>query len=163
MLNAGNRGEVGRRTFFLTLSSTDKVSGPRGNNVKAWSGLIITMKKQEKLHQGIQLASNFDELIDYMPEAVLIMLRDRIVYRLSAVQHQQTKQCMADFCPGDSVRIQTAWGEIITGIVIRLNQKTVTVRTKNGNRWNVAPQWLTQVKSTAPREAPENRHRMLTI
>ncbi|WP_152716168.1 MULTISPECIES: hypothetical protein [Morganellaceae] len=52
---------------------------------------------------------------------------------------------MADFRPGDMVRFQTDEREI-TGVLIRLNKKSVTVHTENGNRWNVAPQLLTLVK-----------------
>ncbi|MQC12499.1 hypothetical protein C4513_16785 [Morganella morganii] len=43
------------------------------------------------------------------------------------------------------VRFQTDEREI-TGVLIRLNKKSVTVHTENGNRWNVAPQLLTLVK-----------------
>ena len=59
---------------------------------------------------------------------------------------------MADFRHGDVVRFQTDEGAI-TGVLIRLNKKSVTVHTGNGNRWNVAPQLLTLVKRPLTLEA----------
>ncbi|OTA14553.1 hypothetical protein Xvie_03644 [Xenorhabdus vietnamensis] len=100
------------------------------------------MKKQTTRElQGL----NIDELVDEMPEAVLRTLHDRIVNRLNMLQRQRTMQSMADFRPGDVVSFQTDGDEII-GILVRLNKKSVTVHTENGNRWNVAPQLLTLVK-----------------
>lgn len=91
-----------------------------------------------------------------MPEAVLGTLHDRIVNRLNPLQRQRTMQSMEDFRPGDMVCFQTDRRGIITGILVRLNKKLVTVHTENGNRWNVVPQLLTRVRSLVSREDPEN-------
>lgn len=112
------------------------------------------MKKQKQAARSDQQAINIDELIDKMPEAVLRTLHDRIVNRLNALQRQRTMQSMADFRPGDVVRFQTDEREI-TGVLIRLNKKSVTVHTENGNRWNVAPQLLMLVKRPLTLEALE--------
>lgn len=113
------------------------------------------MKKQKQVARSDQQAINIDKLIDEMPEAVLRTLHDRIVNRLNALQRQRTMQSMADFRPGDVVRFQTDECEI-TGVLIRLNKKSVTVHTENGNRWNVAPQLLTLVKRPLTLEALES-------
>lgn len=65
-------------------------------------------------------------------------------------------QSMADFRPGDVVSFQTDRGETITGVLVRLNKKSVTVHTENDNRWNVAPQLLTRVKRPLVPEELEN-------
>lgn len=103
------------------------------------------MKKQKQGTRSHHQAINIDELVDEMSEAALRTLHDRIVNRLNMLQRQRTMQSMADFRPGDVVRFQTDEREI-TGVLIRLNKKSVTVHTENGNRWNVAPQLLTLVK-----------------
>lgn len=114
------------------------------------------MKKQKQVTQSSQQAIKINKLIDEMPEDVLRTLHDRIVNRLNTLQHQRTMQSMADFRPGDVVSFQTDRGEIITGILVRLNKKSVTVHTENNNRWNVAPQLLTRVKRPLISENPES-------
>lgn len=110
------------------------------------------MKKQKQCTRSHHQSINIDELVDEMPEAALRTLHDRIVNRLNMLQRQRTMQSMADFRPGDVVRFQTDEREI-TGVLIRLNKKSVTVHTENGNRWNVAPQLLTLVKRPLTLEA----------
>lgn len=112
--------------------------------------------KKKQVTRSNQQAINIDELIDEMPEAVLRTLHDRIVNRLNVLQRQQVMQSMADFRPGDVVSFQTDRGEIITGVLVRLNKKTITVHTENDNRWNVAPQLLTRVKRPLVPDELEN-------
>ena len=89
---------------------------------------------------------NLAELIDDMPEEVLITLHNLIVNRLNMLQRQRTRQSMEDFRPGDVVSFRNEDGQTVTGVLVRLNKKTVTVHTESGTRWNVSPQLLTRVK-----------------
>ncbi|MFT2794056.1 hypothetical protein ACMV5I_29245, partial [Serratia sp. T13T92] len=91
-------------------------------------------------------AINLAELIDDMPEEELITLHNIIVNRLNSLQRQRTRQSMEDFRPGDVVSFRTDDGQTVTGVLVRLNKKTVTVHTESGSRWNVAPQLLTRIK-----------------
>lgn len=50
---------------------------------------------------------------------------------------------MEDFRTGDVVSFRTDDGQTVTGVLVRLNKKTVTVHTESGSRWDVAPQLLT--------------------
>ncbi|MGP4123938.1 MAG: hypothetical protein ACTXOO_06015 [Sodalis sp. (in: enterobacteria)] len=111
------------------------------------------MKRQKQGAESHHQVINVDELVDEMPEVALKTLHDRIVKRLNILQRQRTMQSMADFRPGDIVRFQTDEREI-TGVLIRLNKKSVSVHTENGNRWNVAPQLLTLVKRSLAIESP---------
>lgn len=100
---------------------------------------------------------NLAEFINDMPEDVLITLHNLIVNRLNMLQRQRTRQSMEDFRPGDVVSFRTEDGETVTGVLIRLNKKTVTVHTESGARWNVAPQLLTTVKRQLGSESlPDN-------
>lgn len=102
------------------------------------------MKKQSRgnTSQVINLA----ELIDDMSEEKLIALHNIIVDRLNMLHRQRTRQSMEDFRPGDVVSFQVEDGQTVTGVLVRLNKKTVTVHTESGARWNVSPQLLTRVK-----------------
>jgi len=102
------------------------------------------MKKPPSGNTGQTI--NLAELIDDMPEEVLITLHNLIVNRLNMLQRQRTRQSMEDFRPGDVVSFRAEDGQTVTGVLVRLNKKTVTVHTESGARWNVAPQLLTRIK-----------------
>lgn len=102
------------------------------------------MKKPPLRNTGQTI--NLAELIDDMPEEVLMTLHNLIVNRLNMLQRQRTRQSMEDFRPGDVVSFRAEDGQTVTGVLVRLNKKTVTVHTESGVRWNVAPQLLTRIK-----------------
>lgn len=81
-----------------------------------------------------------------MPEEVLITLHNLVVNQLNMLQSQRTRQSMEDFRSGDVVSFRAEDGQTVTGVLVRLNKKTVTVHTENATRWNVAPQLLTRIK-----------------
>lgn len=81
-----------------------------------------------------------------MTEEKLIALHNIIVNLLNMLHRQRTRQSMEDFRPGDVVSFRTEDGQTVTGVLVRLNKKTVTVHTESGARWNVAPQLLTGIK-----------------
>ncbi|MEH4398147.1 hypothetical protein POX82_22155 [Escherichia coli] len=98
------------------------------------------MKKPPLRNTGQTI--NLAELIDDMSEEVLITLHNLIVNRLNMLQRQRTRQSMGDFRLGDVVSFRTEDGQMVTGVLVRLNKKTVTVHTESGARWNVSPQLL---------------------
>lgn len=102
------------------------------------------MKKPPSGNTG--KAINLAELIDDMSEEKLVALHNIIVNRLNMLHHLRTRQSMEDFRPGDVVSFRTEDGQTVTGVLVRLNKKTVTVHTESGARWNVTPQLLTRVK-----------------
>lgn len=113
------------------------------------------MKKPPSGNTG--QAINLADFIDDMPEDVLITLHNLIVNRLNTLQRQRARQSMEDFRPGDVVNFRTEDGQTVTGVLVRLNKKTVTVHTESGARWNVAPQLLTRVKRQLGSETlPDN-------
>lgn len=93
-----------------------------------------------------QPASALDvvDLIDAMSEEGLISLHNMIIDRIRLLQRQRAKQSMLHFRIGDIVNFKTNEGEEITGVLVRMNKKSVTVHAENGHRWNVAPHILTK-------------------
>ncbi len=77
--------------------------------------------------------------IDKLTEAELIGLNHRIVARLRFLNRMRTHSQMLDFKIGDRVTFQPEGHQRLVGMLIRYNQKTVTVITNNGHRWNVSP------------------------
>jgi len=49
---------------------------------------------------------------------------------------------MAKFNTGELVEFENSDGHTITGRVIKLNKKTVSILTSGNNQWNVAPVFL---------------------
>lgn len=79
------------------------------------------MKKPPSGNTG--KAINLTELIDDMPEEVLITLHNLVVNRLNMLQSQRTRQSMEDFRPGDVVSFRAEDGQTVTGVLVRLNKK----------------------------------------
>ena len=84
--------------------------------------------------------------IDTMTEAELIEQNQRIVQRLKFLEsmHQHTE--MLKFSIGDKVSFEPPGRGRLTGTLIKYNQKTVTLITDSGQRWNVAPALLSKIK-----------------
>ncbi|MCI0350928.1 MAG: hypothetical protein L0Z53_15995 [Acidobacteriales bacterium] len=83
--------------------------------------------------------------IDGLTEAELIDLNNRIVERLRFLQQARSHKRMLDFKIGDRVSFQPEGHRMIVGVLTRYNKKTVTIITGDGQRWNVAPQFLQRV------------------
>jgi len=77
--------------------------------------------------------------IDKLTEAELVDLNHRIVERLKFMRMAKAHVAMLQLRIGESVSFQPDGRERIFGIVTRYNKKSVTVITREGARWNVAP------------------------
>ncbi|MDL5055776.1 hypothetical protein QQ056_19800 [Oscillatoria laete-virens NRMC-F 0139] len=82
--------------------------------------------------------------IDSLSYEELIGLNKRIVERLKHMDHVRSLMQVMDYRVGDEVTFHGSDGKEITGIVSKLNQKTVSVITKSGEQWNVSPQFLSK-------------------
>jgi hypothetical protein len=85
--------------------------------------------------------------IDNLSEAELIDLNHRIVERLRFTGQMRAHMSMLEFAIGDRVAFQSDRMEIISGVLIRYNKKTVTVIAGDGRRWNVSPGLLHKCNS----------------
>jgi len=86
--------------------------------------------------------------IDHLTEAELIDLNRRIVQRLRLMSQVRAHKAMLEFRIGDRVTFEPEGGTPVFGILTRYNQKSVTVITDDGHRWNVSPRFLRLAEST---------------
>lgn len=80
--------------------------------------------------------------IDKLTEAELVDLNNRIVERLRFLHQMRAHAQMLEFKIGDRVTFEPEGRAPITGMITRYNRRTLTVVTDDGQRWNVAPQFL---------------------
>ena len=100
------------------------------------------MKKKASSNNIVEI--DIAELINEMPQDALITVHNMIVERLRLLQRQHAQQTMSRFRIGDTVCFNTNDGRTITGILVKMNKKSVTVHSEGGHSWNVASQLLTK-------------------
>jgi len=83
------------------------------------------------------------EAIRQMGEDDLRYLNRLIVERLKLISQARSTALLAQFSVGDHVGFQAPTGEKKAGVILKLNKKTVTIRTHDGQQWNVCPGFLT--------------------
>ncbi|KKT34405.1 MAG: hypothetical protein UW24_C0032G0003 [Parcubacteria group bacterium GW2011_GWA2_44_12] len=82
------------------------------------------------------------DLIKRLGENDLIFLNKLIIERLKLIAQAKSTHHMARFNIGDRVGFRTHDGKK-TGIIMRLNKKTISIKTDDGADWNVSPVYLT--------------------
>jgi hypothetical protein len=85
------------------------------------------------------------ETIRRMNEDDLRFLNHLIVERLKLLSQARSTVMLARFNPGDLVSFQSTTGERKIGVVVRLNKKTASVATNDGQHWTVHPGYLSPV------------------
>ena len=70
-------------------------------------------------------------------------LNQMIVDRLKLINQAHSTAMLSHFNVGDRVSFLSSTGEPLAGIVIRINKKTASIVTDEGERWNVSPSLLT--------------------
>ena len=80
-----------------------------------------------------------------MKEDDLRYLNRLIVERLKLIGQARSTVMLARFKVGDRVSFQSHSGERKSGVIVRLNKKTASITTDDGQRWNVHPGFLTAV------------------
>lgn len=84
--------------------------------------------------------------IDNMTEAELVELNQRIVQRLKFLESMHHHNEMLKFSIGDKVSFEPVGRGRQTGTLVKYNQKSVTIVTDTGQRWNVSPGLLSKIK-----------------
>lgn len=82
--------------------------------------------------------------IDDFTRDELVELNHRIVERLKHLDQVETHGAMMKYRPGDRVSFRARNGREVSGVLMKYNQKTVTIVADNGERWNVSPGFLTK-------------------
>lgn len=90
--------------------------------------------------------------IDGLSFQELVELNRRIVARLKFLESAQAHLEMMAFDLGTRVSFDTRDGRQF-GTLMKFNRKTVTVITDAGQRWNIPPHLLSEVKDVPPESA----------
>ena len=89
--------------------------------------------------------------IDHLTHAQLVDLHNRVVARLKMLDNIKDHAAMLNFRIGEQVSFQPPGRRVVTGMLAKYNQKTVTVITSEGQQWKVSPAYL-QKAQTSPQE-----------
>lgn len=79
------------------------------------------------------------EAIRHLGEEDLRFLNRLVVERLKLIAQARSTALMSQFNTGDRVGFRSPSGEWKSGIIEKLNKKTVSILTDKGHRWNVSP------------------------
>jgi hypothetical protein len=94
----------------------------------------------------------FEEVVnmdlDQLTEAEPIELHHKIVERLRVLEQMRAHGTMLAFRIGERVTFTSEGQPPVTGMLVKYNQKTVTVITDDGQRWNVSPSVLSKAQPT---------------
>jgi hypothetical protein len=82
------------------------------------------------------------EAIRKLNEDDLRFLNRLIVERLKLINQARSTVMLAHFSVGDRVYFPASTGERKAGVIVRLNKKTASIRTDDGQHWNVHPGFL---------------------
>ncbi len=83
--------------------------------------------------------------LDELSYEELVALNHKIVERLKVLDSVHAFQEMMAFDLGAKVSFESNRGRQM-GTIVKLNKKTVGVLTESGQKWNVSPHLLSQVK-----------------
>jgi hypothetical protein len=89
--------------------------------------------------------SKVAEAIRKLSEDDLRFLNRLIVERLKLLSQARSTVMLAHFSVGNRVSFPTAAGDRKSGVVVRLNKKTASIATDDGQHWNVYPGFLSAV------------------
>ena len=77
--------------------------------------------------------------IDQLTEGELRVLHRRITDRIRMLSDLRQRHQMIAFHVGEKVMFATQDHEMIFGVILKMNQKTVSVLSEDGTRWKVSP------------------------
>ena len=87
----------------------------------------------------------FVRALRHMGEEDLLYLNRLVVERLQLLAQARSTVMLAQFSVGDLVQFNTQDSQLKTAIVLKLNKKTASLRTEDGQNWKVSPSFLRKV------------------
>jgi hypothetical protein len=85
------------------------------------------------------------EAIHNLGEEDLRYLNRLIIERLKLISQARSTALMTQFNIGDKVEFRAPSGQWKKGSIQKLNKKTITILTSDGQNWNVSPGLLSHV------------------
>lgn len=86
------------------------------------------------------------EAVSKLNEEELLFLDRLIVERLKLISQAKSTVMMSNFHVGERVCFTACTGNLKRGVILKLNKKTASIKTDDGNLWNVAPALLKKIK-----------------
>ena len=99
-----------------------------------------------ELDNTTAIIRKFEPLLEGLTYQELTVLNNMVVERIRLMQKAEALIWMSKFHVGDRVSWMGRDGTTHSGILVRLNQKTVSVKTGDEGQWNVSPQLLRKEK-----------------
>lgn len=84
----------------------------------------------------------FVQALRHMSEEDLLYLNRIVIERLQLLSQAKSTAALAQFAEGDRIEFTAQDGTLKRGRVLRLNRKTASIYTDDGQHWKVAPAWL---------------------
>lgn len=81
----------------------------------------------------------FTKALRHMGEEDLLYLNRMVAERLNLLAQAKSTVELAQFAEGDRVHFTPSDGRVRHGVVLRLNKKTASVRTDEGQSWKISP------------------------
>jgi len=96
------------------------------------------------LEKGPMTPQQFDgtrieSFIKDLSEEELRYLNRLIVERLKLISQEKSTRALSRFNLGELVRFNDSDGRLKTGRIVRLNKKTASILTSDGQHWKVSP------------------------
>ncbi|MEA3421439.1 MAG: hypothetical protein U9Q97_07175 [Acidobacteriota bacterium] len=84
--------------------------------------------------------------IEHFSLEELMELHWKILKRIQKIRKMKLYDDLQKFDVGDKVSFKGKEEDTITGIVVRVNQKSLTIKTDQGTTWYVAPALVTKIQ-----------------
>jgi hypothetical protein len=94
------------------------------------------------MENNYQTAKKIESLMEGLTYHELILLNQLTAERIRLMQKAGTLMVMSQFRLGDKVSWDSRDGVKYSGVIIRINHKTVSVKVSDKGYWNVSPQML---------------------
>ena len=93
------------------------------------------------------LPRKIERMLEHLDEEQLQLLCDKVWVRLLFLRRREDLHELSHFSVGDRVAF-SARGQLLVGMIIRINQRTATLRTESGREWRVSPHFLSPLVET---------------
>ncbi len=101
--------------------------------------------------------------IDELTEQELVELNQKIVARLKFLASARNHTEMLKFTIGEKVSFEAPGQGRQVGLLVKYNKKTVTVITESGQKWNVSPHLLSQIKNVSQTKRGKNKGKVIDL
>jgi hypothetical protein len=95
-----------------------------------------------ELDNTAAIIRKFEPLVSNLSGYKLTVLNKMVVERIRLINRAGALVSMSKFNVGERVSWDGSDGMVHSGIIIRLNRKTASVKTSENEYWNVSPQLL---------------------